>query len=223
MNSARSRYRGHRFPPEIIGYAVWVYHRFCLSFRDLEDLLAERGISVSYEAIRQWCWKFGPDYARRLKKKQGRLGDTWYLDELFVRINGRQQYLWRAVDRDGDVIDILLQSRRDQRAAERFLRRLLRGQGKQPCRIITDKLKSYGAASRTILPDVTHDTQQYANNRVEQHHTRMSERQRRRFKSPRQAQQFLSAHGIIITDLFRVGRHLSTKPAPLYLKISGTW
>ena len=143
MKSARSRYHGHRFPPEIIGYAVWVYHRFCLSFRDVEDLLAERGIIVSYEAIRQWCWKFGPDYARRLKKKQGRLGDTWYLDELFVRINGQQQYLWRAVDQDGDVIDILLQSRRDQRAAERFLRRLLRGQGKQPFRIITDKLKSY--------------------------------------------------------------------------------
>ena len=114
MKSARSRYRGHRFPPEIIGYAVWVYHRFCLSFRDVEDLLAERGIIVSYEAIRQWCWKFGDDYARRLKKKQGRLGDTWYLDELFVRINGQQQYLWRAVDQDGDVIDILRQSRRDQ-------------------------------------------------------------------------------------------------------------
>jgi putative transposase len=114
MKSARSRYHGHRFPPEIIGYAVWVYHRFCLSFRDVEDLLAERGIIVSYEAIRQWCWKFGPDYARRLKKKQGRLGDTWYLDELFVRINGQQQYLWRAVDQDGDAIDILLQSRRDQ-------------------------------------------------------------------------------------------------------------
>src|SRR5580704_9043369 len=160
MNSAQSRYHGDRFPPEIIGYAIWVYHRFCLSFRDVEDLLAERGIIVSYEAIRQWCWKFGPDYARPLKKKQGRLGDTWYLDELFIRINGQQQYLWRAVDQDGDVIDILLQSRRDQRAAERFLRRLLRGQGKEPFRIITDKLKSYGAASRTILPGVTHDTQQ---------------------------------------------------------------
>jgi putative transposase len=165
MNSARSRYRGHRFPPEIIGYAVWVYHRFCLSFRDVEDLLAERGIIVSYEAIRQRCWKFGPDYARRLKKKQGRLGDrrlgdTWHLDELFVRINGQQQYLWCAVDQDGDVIDILLQSHRDHRAAERFLRRLLRGQGKQPFRIITDKLKSYAAASRTILPGVTHNTQQ---------------------------------------------------------------
>jgi len=209
MNSARSRYRRHRFPPEIIGYAVWVYHRFCLSFRDVEDLLAERGIIVSYEAIRQWCWKFGPDYARRLKKKQGRLGDTWYLDELFVRINGQQQYLWRAVDQDGDVIDILLQSRRDQRAAERFLRRLLRGQGKQPFRIITDKLKSYAAASRTILPGVTHDTQQYANNRAEISHqpTRMRERQMRRFKSSWQAQRFLSLHGVV-RNLFCVARHL---------------
>ena len=105
MKSARSRYHGHRFPPEIIGYPVWVYHRFCLSFRDVEDLLAERGIIVSYETIRQWCWKFGPDYARRLKKKQGRLGDTWYLDELSVRINVRRQYLWRAVDQDGEVLD----------------------------------------------------------------------------------------------------------------------
>ena len=209
MKSTRSRYHGHRFPPEIIGYAVWVYHRFCLSFRDVEDLLAERGIIVSYEAIRRWCWKFGPDYARRLKKKQGRLGDTWYLDELFVRINGQQQYLWRAVDQDGDVIDILLQSRRDQRAAERFLRRLLRGQGKEPFRIITDKLKSYSAASRTILPGVTHDTQQYANNRAEISHqpTRMRERQMRRFKSPRQAQHFLSLHGVV-RNLFCVGRHL---------------
>jgi putative transposase len=199
MRSARSRYHGHRFPPEIISYAVWVYHRFCLSFRDVEDLLAERGVIVSYEAIRQMVLEIGPDYARRLKKKQGRLGDTWYLDELFVRINGQQQYLWHAVDQDGDVIDILLQSHRDQRAAERFLRRLLRGQGKQPFRIITDKLKSYSAASRTILSGVTHDTQQYANNRAEISHqpTRMRERQMRRFKSSRQAQRFLSLHGVV--------------------------
>ena len=129
MKTARSRYRGHRFPPEIISYAVWVYHRFCMSFRDVEDLLAERGILVSFETIRQWCRKFGPGYAQRLKRRQGRLGDIWYLDELFVRINGQQQYLWRAVDQDSDVIDILLQPRRDQRAAERFLRRLVRGQG----------------------------------------------------------------------------------------------
>ena len=117
MKNDRSRYYGHRFPPEIISYAVWAYHRFCLSFRDVEDLLAERGIIVSYEAIRIWWQKFGPDYARKLKRRQGRLGDIWHLDEVFIRINGQQQYLWRAVDQDGDVIDILVQPRRDQRAA----------------------------------------------------------------------------------------------------------
>ena len=141
MKSGRSLYYGHRFPPEIISYAVWVYYRFCLSFRDVEDLLAERGIIVSYEMIRIWCQKFGPGYARNLKRRQRRLGDTWHLDEVFIRINGQQHYLWRAVDQDGDVIDILVQPRRDQRAAERFFRRLLRGQGKEPFRIITDKLQ----------------------------------------------------------------------------------
>ena len=209
MKNDRSRYYGHRFPPEIISYAVWVYHRFCLSFRDVEDLLAERGIIVSYETIRLWCQKFGPDYARKLKRRQGRLGDIWHLDEVFVRINGQQQYLWRAVDQDGDVIDILVQSRRDQRAAERFFRRLLRGQGKEPFRIITDKLRSYSAALRTIRCDVAHHTQRYANNRAEASHqpTRQRERQMRRFKSTGQAQRFLSLHGVV-QNLFRVGRHL---------------
>src|SRR6266481_4168865 len=136
MKNGRSRYYGHRFPPEIISYAVWVYHRFCLSFRDVEDLLAERGIIVSYETIRIWCRKFGPDYVRKLKRRQGRLGDIWHLDEVFIRINGKQQYLWRAVDQDGDVIDILVQQHRDQRAAERFFRRRLRGQAKEPFRIM---------------------------------------------------------------------------------------
>jgi len=110
MRNSKSRYHGHRFPPQIISYAVWVYHRFCLSFRDVEDLLAERGITVSYEAVRRWCQKFGADYARCLRKRQRRLGDSWHVDELFVRINGRPRYLWRAVDQDGDVIDILLQT-----------------------------------------------------------------------------------------------------------------
>ena len=152
MKTRHSRYHGHQFRAEIIGHAVWLYHRFCLSFRDVEDLLAERGIIVCYGTIRHWRQKFGLDYARTLKRRQGRLGDTWHLDELFVRINGEQHYLWRAVDQNGDVIDIRVQPRRDQRAAGRFFRRLLRGQGKEPFRIITDKLNSYGAAKRTILP-----------------------------------------------------------------------
>ena len=209
MRNSRSRYHGHRFPPQIISYAVWVYHRFCMTFRDLEDLLAERGIIVSYEAVRRWCQKFGADYARRLRKRQGRLGDSWHVDELFVRINGQQQYLWRAVDQDGDVIDILLQPHRDRRAAERFFQRLLRREGKEPLRIITDRLKSYGAALRTMLPHVAHDTGRYANNRAEvsHQHTRQREQKMRRFKSRQQAQRFLGVHGLV-QNLFRVGRHL---------------
>ncbi len=209
MTNHTPSYRGYRFPPEIISYAVWLYYRFCLSFRDVEDLLAERGIIVSYEAIRLWCQKFGPAYARTLKRRQGRLGDTWHLDELFLTIQGRRHYLWRAVDQDGDVIDILLQPRRDRRAAERFFRKLLKSQGCVPRRMVTDKLRSYAAARRTIMPSVAHDTNQYANNRAEVSHepTRQRERGMRRFKSIAQAQRFLSVHGII-QNLFRVGRHL---------------
>jgi transposase-like protein len=125
MKSNCFRYSGYRFPSQIISYAVWAYYRFCLSFRGVEDLLAERGIIVSYETIRQWCEKFGLHYARRLKRREGRLGDQWHLDEVFIRINGQQRYLWRAVDQDGDVIDILVQPHRDQRAAERFFRKPL--------------------------------------------------------------------------------------------------
>ena len=120
MSNDAPSYHGYRFPPEIISHAVWLYHRFCLSLRDTEDLLAQRGITVSYETIRTWCRTFGPAYARNLRRRRGRMGDTWYLDELFVNIQGRQQYLWRAVDEDGDTIDILVQSRRDRRAAARF-------------------------------------------------------------------------------------------------------
>ena len=137
------------------------------------------------------------------------MGDTWDLDELFVNIQGRQQYLWRAVDQDGDVIDILVQSRRDRRAAERFLRKLLKGQGREPRRLITDKLRSYSAAHRTVLPSVVHSTEQYENNRAEVSHqpTRQRERQMRRFKLAWHAQRFLSVHGLV-QNLFRVGRHL---------------
>ena len=209
MNSKSPSYRGYRFPPEIISHAVWLYHRFCVSFRDVEDLLAQCGITVSYEAVRLWCIKFGPEYARRLKRRQSRLGDTWYLDEVFVTIQGRRQYLWRAVDQDGDVIDILVQSRRDRRAAKRFFRKLLKHQGATPWRLVTDKLRSYGAAHRTVMPSVVHSTEQYENNRAEVSHqpTRQRERQMRRFKSPGQARRFLSVHGLV-QNLFRVGRHL---------------
>ena len=128
-------YHGFRFPPEIISHAVWLYHRFCLSFRDVEDLLAERGITVSYESIRQWCGKFGPSYARALKKRRGRLGDNWFLDEVFIKISGELHYLWRAVDQDGDTIDILMQKRRNKKAAKRFFRKLLKGQCVSPRRV----------------------------------------------------------------------------------------
>jgi len=203
-----SQYRGHRFPPEIISHAVWLYHRFTLSFRDVEDLLAERGITVTYEAIRFWCQKFGPTYARKLRKKQGRLGDIWHVDELFITIQGQRRYLWRAVDQDGDVIDILVTKRRDRIAAKRFFRRALKHQGQPPWQLITDKLRSYPAAHREIFPSVVHRTGQYEKNRAEVSHqpTRQQERQMRRFKSIVQAQRFLSVHGPI-NNLFRVGRH----------------
>ena len=132
MKKPTLSYQHHRFPSEIISHAVWLYHRFCLSFREVEELLAERGITSTYETVRQWCRKFGPAYARKCKKRQGRLGDTWYIDEVFVTIQGEQQYLWRAVDQDGDTIDILVQRRRNKQAAVRFFRRILKGQGHDP-------------------------------------------------------------------------------------------
>jgi len=208
MIKCAPRDRRHRFPIEIIGHAVWLYHRFCLSLRDVEDLLAERGIVVSHETVRQWCRKFGPDYARKLRRRQGRLGDTWHLDELFVNIGGRRHYLWRAVDQDGDVIDILVQRWRDARAAKRFFRKLLKGQGSEPRWLITDKLGSYSAAHRSVMPSVVHDTRRWANNRAEVSHqpSRQRERQMRGFKSAAQAQRFLSVQGVVL-NLFRLGRH----------------
>ncbi len=130
-------YKRHRFPPDIISYAVWLYYRFSLSHRDIEDLLAERGVTVSHESIRLWCNKFGPKYARRLKRKHQGYGDTFYIDEVFVKIKGELHYLWRAVDQDGDVVDVLLQSRRDGNAAKRFFQRLIRSHGKEPRKIVT--------------------------------------------------------------------------------------
>jgi len=209
MSTRVSRYRRHRFPPEIISYAIWVYHRFSLSFRDVEDLLAERGVIVTYESIRRWCSKFGPQYRRKLKRREGRLGDVLHVDEVFVKIRGKTHYLWRAVDQDGDVVDILVQCKRDARAATRFLTKAVRGQGDESLVLVTDKLRSYPPAVRETLPDTHHDTNQYANNRPEVSHqrTRQRERQMRRFKSRHQAQRFLSLHGRV-HNLFHYGRHL---------------
>jgi len=202
-------YKRHRFPPDIISYAVWLYYRFNLSHRDIEDLLAERGINVSREAIRLWCIKFGAIYTRKLKRKHRGYGDTFYIDEIFVKINGKQHYLWRAVDQDGEVVDVFLQAKRDGTAAKRFFKRLLRSHGGEPRKIVTDKLRSYGVAHRELMPDVIYDNAQYANNRAEQSHepTRVRERVMRRFKSVRQAQRFLGAHAAIY-NLFNHGRHL---------------
>ncbi len=209
MSVPNNQYKRHRFPPEIIQHAVWVYYRFNLSHRNIEDLLAVRGIVVSYESVRLWCNKFGPKYAKRLKRRHQGFGDTFFIDEVFVKIGGTQHYLWRAVDQDGEVIDVFLQNRRDGKAAKRFFRRLLKAHRMEPRKNVTDKLRSYGVAHRELIPDTIHDTSQYANNRVELSHqpTRVRERGMRRFKSVRQAQRFLSVHATVY-NLFNLGRHL---------------
>ena len=209
MSKSRKPYKRHRFPPEIIQYAVWVYYRFNLSHRDVEDLLAERGIVVSYESIRLWCIKFGSRYARRLKRRHQGFGDTFYLDEVFVKIGGVQHYLWRAVDQDSEIVDVFLQRRRDGKAAKRFLKRLLKTHRQEPRTIVTDKLKSYGVAHRELIPEALHDTLQCANNRSELSHqpTRLRERVMRRFKSAKQCQRFLTVHAAV-HNLFNLGRHL---------------
>jgi putative transposase len=202
-------YKRHRFPPDIISHAVWLYYRFNLSHRDIEDLLAERGINVSREAIRLWCNKFGAIYTRRLKRKHRGYGDTFFIDEVFVKINGKQHYLWRAVDQDGEIVDVYLQDRRDGAAAKRFFKRLLRSDGGEPRKIVTDKLRSYGVAHRELIPETIHSTKQYENNRAEQSHeaTRVRERGMRKFKSMGQAQNFVTAHAAV-SNLFNLGRHL---------------
>jgi putative transposase len=208
MNKSKM-YKRYRFPSEIIQYAVWLYHRLNLSHRDIEDLLAERGISVSYETIRLWCIKFGSKYASRLKRKHWGYGDTFFIDEVFIRIDGKQHYLWRAVDQDGEVVDVFLQKRRDGAAAKRFFKRLLKKHRDEPRMIVTDKLRSYGVAHRELIPNTIHDTSQYANNRAELSHqpTRVRERGMRRFKSTVHAQRFLGVHAAVY-NLFNLGRHL---------------
>jgi putative transposase len=171
-------YKRHRFPPDIISYAVWLYYRFNLSHRDIEDLLAERRITVSRESIRLWCNKFGAIYSRRLKRKHRGYGDTFYIDEVFIKINGKQDYLWRAVDQYGDLANIYLQAKRDGATAKFFFKRLLRRHGGELRNIVTDILRSYDVAHRELIPETIYSTKQYENNWVERSHEAIGVRER---------------------------------------------
>ncbi len=207
VRRSKSLYAGHRFPAEVISHVVWLYHRFPLSLRMVEEMLAMRGITVSHETIRQWGLKFGREFAARLRQRRPQAGDKWHLDEMAVKIAGRTCWLWRAVDQQGFVLDVLIQSRRDRKAARRLLRQLLKKQGRPPRVLITDKLASYPAAKKELLPGVEHRRHKGLNNRAENSHqpTRRRERQMKRFKSAGQAQRFLSAHDQI-SNLFHLRR-----------------
>ena len=187
-------YKRHRFPPQIIAHAVWLYFRFPLSLRLVEEMLLERSIVVSYETIRRWGKKFGPEYARRLRRKPPRLTDIWHLDEVVISIAGKKHWLWRAVDQDGYVLDEIVQTRWDAKAAKRLLIRLMKKQGMAPRRIITDKLPSYGAAKRQVMPRVEHQSHKGLNNRAENSHVPLRKRERmmQGFRSAGGLQRFTS-------------------------------
>jgi putative transposase len=203
-SSTKTPYAGHRFPPELISYTVWLYFRFPLSLRMVEEMLAARGILVSHETVRQWALKFGQGFANQIRRRLPAAGDKWHLDEVVISVAGRKHWLWRAVDQHGIVLDILVQSRRNAKAAKRLLRKLLKKQGVAPRVMITDKLASYGAARREIMPGVEHRQHKGLNNRAENSHqpTRRCERIMKRFKSAGQAQRFLSVHDQV-ANLFR--------------------
>ncbi|PWI04723.1 IS6 family transposase [Streptomyces sp. NWU339] len=211
MSSASPSYKGHRYPVEIISHCVWLYFRFPLSYREAGELMLERGVVVSHETVRRWCAKFGQAYAGALRRRQPRPGGKWYLDEVFIKINGELKYLWRAVDADGTVLDILVQTRRDTAAARRFFRRLLKKTCSVPRVMVTDKLRSYGAAHRKVMPSVEHRSHKGLNHRAENSHqpTRQRERAMKGFCGVGGAQRFRSAFGGI-PPRFRPRRHRMT-------------
>jgi putative transposase len=209
------RYKNHRFPVEIISHGVWLYYRYCLSYRDAEELQFAHGVIVSYEAIRKWCRKFGQQYGHQLRRRRPQPGDKWHLDEVFLTIHGERHYLWRAVDQDGHILDILVQRRRDKTAAKQFFRKLLKICRYTPRVIVTNWLESYAAAQREVLSSVDHRQHPYFNNGAEHSHqpTRQREWRMQGFTSPGQAQRFLAAYGPIM-EHFRPRRHLL--PASVY-------
>jgi transposase-like protein len=202
----------HQFPPAIIRHTVWLYLRFTLSYRDVEDLLAERGLDVSYESVRRWVLKFGPLFARELRRRRHRPTSRWHLDEMGVLIGGKQFWLWRAVDDEGEVLDLLVQRRRDKNAAVKLMRKLLKKQGFAPDVLVTDKLRSYGAAKAALGLSARHEQGLRKNNRAENSHqpVRRRERKMQRFKSPGSAQRFLSNHAAV-HNTFNVQRHLTSR------------
>ena len=211
MKIVSNPYRGFRYPREVIQHAVWLYHCFSLRLRDVELILAARGVVVSCESIREWGLRFGRLFTNRLKRRRPTPGDKWHLDEVFIRIRGKQHYSWRAIDQDGHVLDILVQSRRSTKAALRFFRKLPGSLQHVPRVIVTDKLKSYAAAKRRTLPGVERRQSRCLNNRIEVSHqpTRRQERQMQRFESPRHAQRLLSTHSWIHNH-FQLRRHRLT-------------
>src|ERR1700746_3696485 len=219
-------YSGYRFPPQIIHQAIWLYLRFTLSFRDVEDLLAERGIMISYETVRRWVNHFGPIIAAQLRKRRPRPHSIWHLDEVYLKIDGRMVYLWRAVDAEGEVLDVLVQSRRNKHAALKLMRKLLRKYALVPERLVTDDLRSYSAAVRELGFEHRHERGRWKNNRIENSHqpTRRRERKMQRFKSPGSAQKFLSTHAAVYNPL-NVQRHLTSAQTHRTLRAAAmdTW